>query len=86
MLLREISYPRDVSLGIRGFPRGQVAGSELLLPEVAFSRGVFLRIQRFPMVKWRILGAVLGREPRQAQGNNAIHVGAKNMPARPCNL
>ena len=38
------------------------------------------------MVKWRVLGAVLGREPRQAQGNNAIHVRAKNMPARPCNL
>ena len=38
------------------------------------------------MVKWRVLGAVLGREPRQAPGNNAIHVGARNMPARPCNL
>ena len=39
------------------------------------------------MVKWRVLGAVLGREPRQAQGNNAIHVWArKNMPARPRNL
>ena len=38
------------------------------------------------MVKWRVLGAVLGREPRQAQRNNAIQVGAKNMPGRPCNL
>ena len=38
------------------------------------------------MVKLRVLGAVLGREPRQAQGNNAIHVVAKNMPARPCDL
>ena len=38
------------------------------------------------MVKWRVLGAVLGREPRQAQGNTAIRVRAKNMPARPCNL
>ena len=38
------------------------------------------------MVKWRVLGAVLAREPRQAQGNNAIHGWAKNMPARPCNL
>ena len=74
------------SCGNSTFPRGEVAGSGLLLPEVAFSRGVFLRIQRFPMVKWGVLGAVLGREPRQAQGNNAIHVRAKNMPARPCNL
>ena len=46
----------------------------------------FLRIQRFPMGKLRVLGAVLEREPRQAQGNNAIHVWAKNMQARPCNL
>ena len=60
--------------------------TDLLLPEVAFSRGVFLRIQRFPIGKWRVWGAVVGREPRQAQGNNAIHVGAKNMPARPCSL
>ena len=68
------------------FPRGEVAGSELLLPEVAFSRGAFLRIQRFPMGKSRVWGAVLEREPRQAQGNNAIHGGTKNMSARPCNL
>ena len=68
------------------FPRGEVAGSELLLPEVAFSRGVFLRIQRFPMGKLRVWEAALAREPRQAQGNNAIHVWAKNTPARHCNL
>ena len=67
-------------------PRGEVGGSDLLLPEVQFSRGVLLRIQRFPMGKWRVWEAVLARETRQTQGNNAIHVRAKNMPARPCNL
>ncbi len=59
------------------FPHGEVAGSELRLPEVACSRGVFLRTHRFPMGKWRGWGAVLEREPRQAQGNNAIHVWAE---------
>ena len=38
------------------------------------------------MVKWQFLVPVLGREPRQTAGNNAIHVLAKDTLTRPCNL
>ena len=37
-------------------------------------------------MKWQFLVPVLGREPRQTAGNNAIHVLAKITLARPCNL
>ena len=86
MLLREISFSDDVFVGIRRFPVGKLQVQGYFCQKLRFRVVFFLRIQPFPMGKWRVWGAVLGREPRQAQGNNAIHVRAKNMPARPCNL
>ena len=77
MLLREISFSRDVFVGIRRFPVGKLQVQSYFCQRLCFRVMFFLRIQRFPMVKWRVLGAVLGREPRQAQGNNAIHVWAE---------
>ena len=58
----------------------------VLFAELVLSRGVFLRISRFPAVKRQVLVAVLGREPSQTAGNSAIHALAKNMLSRPCNL
>ena len=86
MLLREILFSRDVFVGIRRFPVGKLQVQSYFCQKLRFRVVFFSEFNVSPWGSGGFLGAVLGRGPRQAQGNNAIHVGAKNMPARPCNL
>ena len=50
------------------------------------SRDVFRWTSGLPAVKEHFLVLVLGRRPFQTVENKPIHVHAKNMLPRPCNL
>ena len=86
MFLREISFSRDVFVRIPRFPVGKVQVQGYFCQKLRF-RVVFLcEFNVSPWGRGGFGGAVLKREPRQAQGNNAIHVWVKITPARPSNL
>ena len=83
---RTAEAPSATAKQSTGGTYGTSQRTTILLTELLFSRGVFLRISRFPVVKWQVLVPVLGRDPRQTAGNTAIRALARNTLTRPCNL
>ena len=77
MLLREISFSRHVFVGIRRFPVLKLQVQSYFCQKLRFRVVFSCEFNVSPWESGGVWEAVLAREPRQAQGNNAIRVWAK---------